>query len=205
MADLSLRLRLRQGPVSSLRPKNPVKVLPWQVVELVDINVIRPQVAQADFHVLLHARVVSGHGLGSQDEFVPPPLQGRAQVFLRHGIASGGVDIVHAAFLQRVHHRFGVGGVGPLDGDSAEGDGGAVQAGAAQLYVVHGLLPPYMIFRSVDCFQIKRTRSRPGPWRRRSGTPLPAPPTRCAPWRCKSWRARRRRCQWNGCAPAGSA
>ena len=65
------------------------------------------------------------------------PLQRRAQVLLGHGVAPGGVDEIDAVLLQLVHHGLCVGRVGALDGDTAEGELGDLQAGAAESDVFH--------------------------------------------------------------------
>ena len=129
VADFSGLSGLVQGLPGSAGGKDLVDVLFARVVELIQVDKVCAQVGQAGFNVLLHRGGVPRHGFGGQDKVFPPALQGLAQVFLRDGIAAGGVDVVDAVFLQLVHDGFRVGRVGALDGDASKRYKGGLEAG----------------------------------------------------------------------------
>ena len=113
------------------------QVLQGRVVELVEVDVVRAEIAQAGFHVLLHGLLRQPTALGGQDKLVPDALQAVADVFLADGIAPGGIDVVDARLQQPVHERFGALRVNALNGDAPKAQPGDFQTCFAQYSVFH--------------------------------------------------------------------
>ena len=101
------------------------------IVDLVEVNIVRAEVTQARFNVRRHGLGGAGHALGGEDEMLPDALQTVAQVFLADGVAPGGVDVIDAGVLQKVHQLPGALPVDALDGNAAEAHAGNGQAGFA--------------------------------------------------------------------------
>ena len=116
VADLTGGLGFLQGGQSAVGTADLFQLLGRAVVDLVEVDVVGAQILQADVYILGHAGLIAGHGLGGQNKPLPASLQSGTQILLGHSVASGGVEIVHAELLQRIHHRHGIGGVTTLDG-----------------------------------------------------------------------------------------
>ena len=91
------------------------------VMELEEIDIVRPQGAEALLNVGKHRLLVSAAALGGDDDVLPDPLQGLAQLFLTVGVHIRGVKVVDSAVYGPADqlHRVRLGN--PLDRQSAEG------------------------------------------------------------------------------------
>ena len=91
------------------------------VMELVDVDIVGFQKAQAGFQILPEAFHSSGGGLGGDYDFVPDIGQGQAHFFFAVTVRTGGVEegdariIGFAQELPRIVRAY------PLDGQGAEG------------------------------------------------------------------------------------
>ena len=180
MADLPRRLGLQQGLQGSAGGAHLLQLLEIGVVDLVEVNKVRAEVAQAHLDILSHALPVPGHGLGGQHEPVPPALDGLTNQLLADRVAPGGVDEVDPRGLHRVQQRPGLAGVQPLDGDAPEAHAGHPQAGPAQNHIFHIILPPYLLRRgpalpvtALSAPPEPPAGDRPPPRRRPPGGPWP--------------------------------
>ena len=81
------------------------------VVNLIEVDVIRAQVAQAGLDILGHGLPVPGHGLRGQDELVPAALDG-----LPDKLLADGADLMEQAAEKNV----GFIGMKPLAGGAIE-------------------------------------------------------------------------------------
>ncbi len=140
MADLSGLPGFQQGLQGSAGGADLLQLLEVGVVDLVEVYVVRAEVFQTGFDVPGHALPVPAHGLGRQDELLPPALDGLADELLADRVAPGGVDVVDARGLHRVQQLFRRLGVDALNGDAPQSHPGNLQAGFAQRNVFHVLL-----------------------------------------------------------------
>ena len=76
-------------------------------MELIKINIIRPQIFQAGLHVRRHGLFCQPAALGGQHKLIPDALQGVAQVLLADGVAPGGVDVIDPRLHQLPDERLG--------------------------------------------------------------------------------------------------
>ena len=121
-------LQSLQGPAGGA---DLLQLLQTGIVDLVEIDVIRAEVAKAGLDVPGHSLPVPAHGLGCQDELVPAALDGPADELLADAVASGGIYVVDASGLHCVQQLSGGLRVDPLDGDAPQPQPGYLKAGLA--------------------------------------------------------------------------
>ena len=109
------------------------------VMYLVEVDMVCSQVGEAGLDVRFHGLPVPGHGLGGQDELVPPALDGLPDELLTDRVAPGGVDVVDPGGEHRVQQGPCLRGADPLDGDAAKSQAGDLQSGPAKCNVLHVL------------------------------------------------------------------
>ena len=108
-------------------------------MDLIKVNIVRPQVGKADINILCHSLLRPRHTLGGDDELVPDALQGIAQVFLADGVAPGGINVIHAGIHQCLHQRLGALRVDALDGNAAKAHTGDLQTGLSKNGILNSL------------------------------------------------------------------
>ena len=106
-------------------------------MELIKINIIRPQIFQAGLHVRRHGLFCQPAALGGQHKLIPDALQGVAQVLLADGVAPGGVDVIDPRLHQLPDESLGPLRIDALDGNAAEAQPGHPQARFAQNTIFH--------------------------------------------------------------------
>ena len=137
MPDGSGGLGVSQGFQRPAGGGDGFQVLQGRIVELVQVDVVRAEIVQAGFQVLLHGLLRQPTALGGQDKLVPDALQAVADVLFADGIAPGGIDVVDARLQQPVHKRFGALRVNALNGDAPKTQPGDFQTCFAQYSVFH--------------------------------------------------------------------
>ena len=100
MADLSLGFRFQHGLVHARTVSRTIAL--GQVVELIDIDIVRLQKLQRGLQILPETLGGLSVGLGGDVHFLslqPAVAEGSAQLLLAVRISSGGIEIAHAAFI----------------------------------------------------------------------------------------------------------
>ena len=114
-------------------------------MELVDVDVVRPQIAQALGHILCHVLFCKASALCGNDKLVPDAREPVAQVFFGNGVTSGGVNVVDAFFQKTVHQHFRAISVNTLNGNAAAAHAGYLQSGFSKGSVFH-VFAPFLVF-----------------------------------------------------------
>ena len=135
VADLSLAPGLQSGIIQAVRA-------PWTgteggVVELIDVDVVGAQSAQAGLQILPELLRRLCGGFRGQDHPVPHPGKGGAHLLLAVRIGPGCVKVVHSPVIGPVEqfHRLRLGD--PLDGQTAKALLLHYKARAAQFHASH--------------------------------------------------------------------
>ena len=115
------------------------ELLRGDVVNLIEVNVIRAQIFKALIDVRRHGLLRPGHGFAGQHEVLPDALQGVAQVFLADGIGPGSVDKIHPGIPKLMHQLLRPFRVNALNGNAAEAHPGDFQPGFSQNPIFHTL------------------------------------------------------------------
>lgn len=107
-------------------------------MHLIQVNVIRAQVVQADLDIPLHLRPCARHGFGRQHEFLAQAaLQRLAQKGFADRVAARGINVIHAALDQSLHQFARNGRIHLLNRDAAKAHARHAQAGLAQCRIFH--------------------------------------------------------------------
>lgn len=109
------------------------------IVELVEVNVVGAEEAEAGFEMLPEVFDASGTSLGADNHFVAPVGESGAEFLLAVRIESGSVEVVHSVVEGFVEQVDGLGGGYALDGERSETVFGDDESAFAQGYCVHGL------------------------------------------------------------------
>ena len=99
-----------------------VEIVGFNVVDLIQIDVVGLQLAEADIDFFFHALAVAHHALRGQDKAIPASFECGSEVFFRNGIAARRIDEVHADFVELVHDDSGLVGRTALDGNPPKGN-----------------------------------------------------------------------------------
>ena len=137
VADLALGLGLQHGLVEPCAVAGPGAEV--RVVELIEVHVLRPQEAQGGLQVLPERLDGEPGGLGGDEELVPHPGKGRAQLLLAVGVGPGGVKEPDAALAGPAEEPDRLLPAGPLDGERAEAVFRHCDAGGVQCNSCHFL------------------------------------------------------------------
>ena len=118
VAHFALLLRLQHGFVEA----GAVAGLGAEggVVELVEVDVVGAQQAQACLEVAPKGVGRGGTGFGADDDAVAAVGEGGAELLLAVGVEPGGVEVVHAVVEGLMEKVDGVGKADALDGEGAE-------------------------------------------------------------------------------------
>ena len=90
------------------------------VVELVEVDIVGAEEAEAGVEVAPEAVGGGGAGLGADDDAVAAVGEGGAELLLAVGVEAGGVEIVHAVVEGFMEQVDGVGQGDALDGEGTE-------------------------------------------------------------------------------------
>ena len=101
-------------------------------MELVHVDVVSLEQAQAGLQILPEALHSGGRGLGGDDDVPPHAGKGQAHFLLAVGVGTGGVEIGDAGVVGFAQEHPGVVGGDTLDGQSAKAVLVHSDAGAAQ-------------------------------------------------------------------------
>ena len=129
MPDFSRGLGFPQSFQGAAGSHDLRELLRRNVVNLIEVNVIRAQILKALVDVRRHGLLGPGHGFAGQHEVLPDALQGVAQVFLTDGIGPGGVDKIYPGIPKLMHQLLRPLRVNALNGDAAEAHPGDFQPG----------------------------------------------------------------------------
>ena len=136
VADLPLGLGLLHGLIQA--GAVPGLGAEGGVVELVEVDVVGFQKAQAGLQVLPEALCGGGGGLSGDEDFLPHVGEGEAHFLLAVAIGAGGVEEIHSRVVGLAQELSGVLRADPLDGQSAEAVFAGHNSRAAQGYRFHG-------------------------------------------------------------------
>ena len=128
VTDFSRRFRFQQGLQRAAGGNHRFQLLRGDVVDLIQVNIVRAQIFQALFNVRRHGVPGAGHALGGNHKLLPDALKGVAQIFLTDGVSPGGVDEVHPGIPQFVDQRLRPFRVNALDGNAAKAHTGDLEA-----------------------------------------------------------------------------
>ena len=135
VADVALLLGLQCGG------KGPVRVMDIRqhrrIVELEQVDVIRPQAAEALLNVGLDRLFVSSAALGGNHHVLPHVVEGLSQFFLAVSVHIRGVEIVDSRLTGPADQLHCIRLGNPLDGQGTERRLGHQQAGTAQSDFLH--------------------------------------------------------------------
>ena len=106
-------------------------------MQLVQVQVIGAQAAQAQFQVFQGALAVPLHGLAGQDDLLALTGKGPADLFLTVHVEVGGVVKIDAPFQGPAQHLFGFGKRQADDGDGPKTDFGYFKSGFSQRTIMH--------------------------------------------------------------------
>ena len=111
-----------------------VKILRAGVVELVQLDVVGAQAAQAGVQLLGHLLGGDGAAFGGDDKFIPQTalLQSLADPFLADSVRAGGVDVVDAGLVGSLQQLARPGLVDALHRDAAKAQPGDLQSRGPQ-------------------------------------------------------------------------
>ena len=110
---------------------------------LIQVDMVGAEVFKAGLYILFHGFPCAGHALGGENELIADALHGYAEVFLAYGIAAGGVYVVDAVLRELVYEGSGLFLCDALDRYAAEAEAGNLQAGVAEISVLHAVPPEY--------------------------------------------------------------
>ena len=130
VAHLTLALRLEHGFVEA-------GAVAWawaegEVVELVEVDIVGAQEAEAGLEVGPEGVGGGGAGLGADDDVGAAPLEGEAEFVFAVGVEACGVEVVHAAVEGAADEADGVLFGDALYGQGSEAVAGDDEAGAAE-------------------------------------------------------------------------
>ena len=143
--DIPLPLHLQGGGKGPLRVVD-IRQL-GRVVELEEVDVVRPQGAEALLNVGQHRLLVPAAAFGGDDHVPPDGFQGLAQLFLAVGVHIRGVKVVDPAVYGPADQLYRVGLGNPLDGQGAESRPRHHQFRAPQSDLFHTILLYVCIYR----------------------------------------------------------
>ena len=145
MSDLARPDGVLNGSHGALSRKRQLKIsIRLYIVQLIQVDIIRPQVAQADADVPRHVRVTAGHGFRCKNELLPQTAgQCLAQIALRHSVAARGVDVVHTLFHKAFHQCAGSPFVDALDGNAPKPHSRYLQTCLSQNSVLHNAVSSF--------------------------------------------------------------
>ena len=138
MADLARRLGRQKRLQRAAGRGHLLQLREGRVVHLIQVDVIRAQVAQADLDIPLHLRPRARHGFGRQHEFLAQAaLQRLAQKRFADRVAARGINVIHAALDQSLHQFARNGRIHLLNRDAAKAHARHAQTGLAQCRIFH--------------------------------------------------------------------
>ena len=135
MAYLARRLCFQQGLQCAALAGDYIHLGRGCVMYLIQVDMVGAEVFKAGLYILFHCFLRAGHALGGENELIADTFHGYAEVFLAYGIATGGVYVVDAVLRELVCEA--------LDRYAAEAEAGNLQAGAAEISVLHAVPPEY--------------------------------------------------------------
>ena len=109
-------------------------------MELVEVQVIRPQAAQAEFQVFLGSLAVPLHGLAGQDHPVAPAVKGPPDLLFAVHVEMGGIVQSDAPLQSPAQHPHRLVYRQADNGDGAEPYFGDLKAGFPQEPIAHSNL-----------------------------------------------------------------
>ena len=118
VANLALGLGLQGGVVQAVLPAG--LGAEGGVVELIDVDIVGVQKAQAGLQMLPHTLGGLSAGLGGNHYFFPHTGEGVSHLLLTVGVGPGGVKVVHSPVHRLVEQIGGLLLRHPLNGQTAE-------------------------------------------------------------------------------------
>ena len=143
MAYLARRLCFQQGLQRAAFAGDYLHLGRGCVMHLIQVDMVGAEVFKAGLYILFHCFLRAGHALGGENELIADTFHGYAEVFLAYGIAAGGVYVVDAVLRELVYEGSGLFLCDALDRYAAEAEAGNLQAGAAEISVLHAVPPEY--------------------------------------------------------------
>ena len=136
VADLALLFSLQSGVIQAVLSVG--LGTEGGVVELIDVDVVSLEHAQALLQIFPHAFGGGGTGFGGDVDLVPHAGKGSAHLLLAVGVGTGGVKVVHSSVIGAMEQRNGILLGNALNGQAAKGLLLRFDSGFSQCNKSHG-------------------------------------------------------------------